>query len=75
VRACHVTGEFTAKNNRASAASGLNRIADPARFNYATLAHPPLTFVQAKPKVDKRLPAAPAFPREHGLNEFFDRAL
>src|SRR5258708_2739887 len=34
VRACHVTGEFTAKDNRASALSCLNRIADPARFNY-----------------------------------------
>jgi indolepyruvate ferredoxin oxidoreductase alpha subunit len=72
VRACHVTGEFTAKNNRASAASGLNRIADPARFNYAKLAHPPLTFVQEKLKVDERLPAAQAFAREHKLNEFFD---
>src|SRR5882724_3344356 len=72
VRACHVTGEFTAKSNRASAASGLNRIADPARFNYAKLAHPPLTFVQEKLKVDERLPAAQAFAREHKLNEFFD---
>src|ERR1700754_709000 len=44
VRACHVTGEFQAKTNRASAASGLNRIEDPAKFNYARLAHPPLTF-------------------------------
>src|SRR3982751_1589291 len=35
VRACHVTGEFTAKKNRASAASGLNRIDAPAKFNYA----------------------------------------
>src|SRR6266576_337472 len=26
IRACHVTGEFTAKNNRASAKSGLDRI-------------------------------------------------
>jgi indolepyruvate ferredoxin oxidoreductase alpha subunit len=39
VRACHVTGEFTAKTNRASAKSGLNRIDGPPRFNYARLAH------------------------------------
>src|SRR6201992_2486225 len=39
VRACHVTGAFTAKNNRASAQSGLNRIDTPAKFNYERLAH------------------------------------
>ena len=32
VRACHVTGEFTAKTNRASAKSGLNRIDGPPRL-------------------------------------------
>jgi len=72
VRACHVTGEFTAKDNRASAASGLNRIEAPARFNYARLAHPPLTFTHEKLKIDERLPAAQAFARAHKLNEFFD---
>src|SRR5882757_3376807 len=72
VRACHVTGEFTAKKNRASAASGLNRIDTPAHFNYARLAHPPLTFVQEKLKIDERFPAAQAFAREHRLNEFLD---
>ena len=72
VRACHVTGEFAAKTNRASAKSGLNRIDGPPRFNYARLAHPPLTFVQEKLKIDERLPAAQAFAREHKLNEFFD---
>ncbi len=71
VRACHVTGEFTAKTNRASDKSGLNRIDAPARFNYARLAHPPLTFAHEKLKIDERLPAAQAFAREHKLNEFF----
>jgi indolepyruvate ferredoxin oxidoreductase alpha subunit len=72
IRACHVTGEFTAKTNRASAASGLNRIENSAPFNYARLAHPPLTFAHEKLKVDERMPAAQAFAREHKLNEFFD---
>src|SRR5262250_1409639 len=71
VRACHVTGAFTAKSNRASAQSGLNRIENPARFNYARLAHPPLTFVQERRKAEERLPAAQAFIREQKLNEFF----
>jgi indolepyruvate ferredoxin oxidoreductase, alpha subunit len=72
VRACHVTGAFAAKNNRPSAKSGLNRIDGPPRFDYARLAHPPLTFVQEKLKIDQRFPAAQAFAREHKLNEFFD---
>jgi indolepyruvate ferredoxin oxidoreductase alpha subunit len=72
VRACHVTGAFAAKTNRASAKSGLNRIDGPPRFDYARLAHPPLTFVQEKLKIDERLPAAQAFAREHKLNELFD---
>jgi len=72
VRACHVTGEFIAKTNRASAKSGLNRIDGPPVFNYARLAHPPLTFAQEKLKIDERLPAAQAFAREHKLNEFLD---
>src|ERR1700716_2676491 len=33
VRACHVTGEFTAKTNRASAQSGLNRRPAPPKSN------------------------------------------
>jgi indolepyruvate ferredoxin oxidoreductase alpha subunit len=72
VRACHVTGEFEAKTNRASDKSGLNRIDGPPRFDYARLAHPPLTFAQEKLKVDQRMPAAQAFAREHKLNELFD---
>ena len=32
IRACHVTGEFAAKDNRRAAYSGLNRIAGPPRF-------------------------------------------
>src|SRR5829696_4481054 len=72
IRACHVTGEFTAKKNRASAQSGLNRIDEPPKFNYARLAHPPLTFAHEKLKIDERLPTAQNFARAHKLNEFFD---
>ena len=63
IRACHVTGEFAAKDNRRAAFSGQNRIAGPPRFDYARLAHPPLTFVQERRKVEDRLPAARAFIR------------
>src|ERR671919_150554 len=40
IRACHVTGEFAAKDNRAATFSARNRIADPPRFLYDRLAHP-----------------------------------
>src|SRR5262245_61344842 len=69
IRACHVTGEFPAKDNRRAAFSGLNRIAGPPRFEYGRLAHPPVIFVQERLKAEERLPAAQKFIREHKLNE------
>jgi indolepyruvate ferredoxin oxidoreductase, alpha subunit len=69
VRACHVTGEFPAKDNRRAAFSGLNRIAGPPHFDFGRLAHPPVTFVQERLKVEDRLPAARRFIRAHQLNE------
>jgi len=71
IRACHVTGEFTAKDNRAGKFSGLNRAA-PALHEYRLLSHPPSTFAQEKLKVEERLPAARQFIRDHKLNEFFE---
>jgi indolepyruvate ferredoxin oxidoreductase, alpha subunit len=71
IRACHVTGEFAAKNNRRAANSRLDPIAGPPRFDYSRLAHPPVTFVQERRKAEERLPAARAFIRQHKLNEVF----
>ncbi len=72
IRACHMTGEFTAKDNRPAQFSQLNRIAGPPAFDYARLAHPPDTFLQERLKLEERLPAARAFIREHKLNETFE---
>ncbi len=69
IRACHATGEFTAKTNRKGIVSGLDKLSGPPRFNYARLAHPPVTFSQEKLKVEERLPAARAFITGHRLNE------
>jgi indolepyruvate ferredoxin oxidoreductase, alpha subunit len=69
IRACHVTGEFAAKDNRRAAYSGRHRLSGPPRFDYGRLAHPPLTFVQERLKIEDRLPAALAFIAEHQLNE------
>lgn len=69
IRACHVTGRFDAKNNRRGFYSSLERIAEPARFDYARIAHPPLMFAHERLKVEERLPAAQAFIAANGLNE------
>ncbi len=72
IRACHVTGEFTAKDNIAPAYSRKHLLAGPAPQNYDKLSHPPATFRQEKQKHEVRLPAARKFILEHGLNEIFD---
>ncbi|MDT3684870.1 MAG: indolepyruvate ferredoxin oxidoreductase subunit alpha [Pseudorhodoplanes sp.] len=69
IRACHVTGQFEAKNNRRGAYSGLNRIEGPPRFDYNRLAHPPVTFIHERLKVEDRMPAARKFIREHKMND------
>jgi indolepyruvate ferredoxin oxidoreductase alpha subunit len=69
IRACHVTGEFTARNNRPGRYSALNRLPGPPRFDYARLSHPPVTFIHERVKVEDRMPAAQAFIREHELND------
>ena len=69
IRACHVTGEFIARNNRPGRYSALNRLPGPPRFDYARLSHPPVTFIHERLKVEHRMPAAQAFIREHKLNE------
>src|SRR5579885_1303136 len=69
VRACHVTGEFIAKDNKRGAYSGRHRLAGPPRFEYGRLAHPPVIFSQERLKVEQRLPAAQKFIREQQLNE------
>src|ERR1700687_4275542 len=48
IRACHVSGEFVAKDNVPALHSKLAPIVGPARFDYARLAHPPATFAQEK---------------------------
>ena len=69
IRACHVTGEFVAKDNVAPPISRKARLAEPAAHDYARISHPPSTYVQEKLKVEVRQPAAERFIVERGLNE------
>jgi indolepyruvate ferredoxin oxidoreductase alpha subunit len=71
IRACHVRGSFKASDNRAPAIGTRSLLAEPARFDYETLAHPPVTFGQEKKKYEQRLPAARRFIVDAGMNEFF----
>jgi indolepyruvate ferredoxin oxidoreductase alpha subunit len=68
IRACHMFGSFAARDNVPAAHSAKNRL-PPAPFSYERLSHPPATFRQEADKVNRRLPAAQAFIREHKLNE------
>jgi indolepyruvate ferredoxin oxidoreductase alpha subunit len=71
IRACHVTGSFAARTNRAPAVSTRHRLDGPPEFVYERLSHPPATFKQEKLKAEVRLPAARRFIAEHRLNEVF----
>jgi indolepyruvate ferredoxin oxidoreductase alpha subunit len=73
IRACHVRGSFTARDNRAPAVSTRARLDGPPReFIYDRLAHPPATFRQEKLKSEVRLPAARKYIAERKLNEVFE---
>ena len=70
IRACHVRGSFVAKTNQAPVVSTRHLMAEPAKFDYMRLAHPPVTFKQEKRKLEERIPAARDYILKHGLNEF-----
>jgi len=74
IRACHVRGSFVAKDNLAPRISTQHPMAEPAPFQYAKLAHPPVIYGHEKLKVEERIPAAQAYITTHGLNERFDGA-
>ena len=71
IRACHVRGSFICSDNVAPAVSPLHPMGEPAAFDYAKLAHPPVTYRQEKLKGEERIPAARRFLVEHRLNETF----
>jgi len=69
IRACHVRGSFVCKDNVSPRISTQQTMAEPARFDYARLAHPPVTFGHEKLKSNERIPAARRYIVEHALNE------
>ena len=72
IRACHVRGSFVCKDNKKPLISTHAQLAEPAPFDYARLAHPPVTFQHEKRKIDERIPAACRYIVAHGLNELHE---
>jgi indolepyruvate ferredoxin oxidoreductase alpha subunit len=70
IRACHVHGTFTTRDNKPAAFSMKNRL-PRARFDPMAINLPPFTYAQEKHKIEKRWPAAVDFIRSKKLNEFF----
>jgi indolepyruvate ferredoxin oxidoreductase alpha subunit len=69
IRACHVRGSFVCKDNRLPAISTRHLMDEPGTFSYMKLAHPPVTFMQEKLKIEQRLPTARQYIVDHQLNE------
>ncbi len=71
VRACHLHGRFSCKDNIAPPLSRKQVIENP-EFDYGRVCLPPSTYAQERHKVEMRRPAALDFIRRRRLNEFFD---
>jgi indolepyruvate ferredoxin oxidoreductase, alpha subunit len=71
IRACHVYGRFTAKDNRRPAFSAADALRSPSR-DYGRIILPPSTYAQEREKIEQRFPAAVRFIAERRLNEFID---
>ncbi len=73
IRSCHVTGSFTASNNKRPPLTVRDALANP-QSDYTRVILPPMSYAQEQDKVNKRWPAAQEFIRENGLNERFGPA-
>ncbi|MEO1677192.1 MAG: indolepyruvate ferredoxin oxidoreductase subunit alpha [Pseudomonadota bacterium] len=68
IRACHMTGTFAARDNRAPDMT-VREALDAPRRDHSRIVLPPSSFLHEQEKVTKRRPAAEAFIRKRGLNE------
>jgi indolepyruvate ferredoxin oxidoreductase alpha subunit len=73
IRACHVYGRFTAKDNRRPPFSAADALRSPSR-DYGRIILPPSTYAQEREKIEERFPAAVRFVTERQLNDFSDGA-
>jgi indolepyruvate ferredoxin oxidoreductase, alpha subunit len=71
IRACHVYGSFTARDNVRPGFTLKDALERPVRDTNRVVL-PPASYLHEKEKVEKRWPAAARFIKEQNLNEFFD---
>ncbi len=71
IRAAHMSGSFTCKDNRPPP-YGAHRHLPGAVQDYDRIVLPPSIYEHERDKVENRLPAARAFIRERGINELID---
>src|ERR1700734_466262 len=70
IRACHVYGRFTARDNVRPKFTLKDAMEHPRR-DVSRIVLPPASYTQEQEKIHKRLPAARRFIVENKLNEFF----
>jgi indolepyruvate ferredoxin oxidoreductase, alpha subunit len=71
IRACHVHGSFTARDNVRASFTLKDALEHPVR-DVNRIVLPPASYLHEQEKIEKRWPAAVQFIQEHQLNEFFD---
>jgi indolepyruvate ferredoxin oxidoreductase alpha subunit len=69
IRACHVYGRFTAKDNMRPPFSADDALRSPSR-DYGRIILPPSTYAQEREKIEQRFPAAVDFVTQRRLNDF-----
>jgi indolepyruvate ferredoxin oxidoreductase alpha subunit len=70
IRSCHVTGQFTTRDNRPPPLTVRDALSAP-RSDFARVVLPPMSFAHEQDKVRNRWPAAERFIAAHRLNERF----
>jgi indolepyruvate ferredoxin oxidoreductase, alpha subunit len=74
IRACHVHGQFIAKDNLRPSFTLAQALENPQR-DVSRIVLPPASFLHEREKIEQRWPAAVKFITERGLNEFFSAAV
>ena len=71
IRACHVYGSFTARDNARPPFSLKDALENPVR-DTNRIVLPPASYLHEREKIEKRWPAAVRFIEQHKLNEVFN---
>src|SRR5258707_1480698 len=71
IRACHVYGSFTTRDNARPPFSLKDALENPVR-DTNRIVLPPASYLHEREKVEKRWPAAVRFIEQHKLNEIFE---